>query len=287
MPCKRNFTRHFCFYNIKCILFKATIASYIDDSSEYHATKIDLLNTIYSLTDSNEIVNYIKTKYNSYPDSGQIRANAISYLANHKTKESISLWNELVANFRFAKNSTLNAYSLTGALGYDSIPEIKQLLPTITKHIDNEVSKPVFYRISDNALANKIISHNDIAHLKQTIIKEAQSEYSKIAKPQVDSIPYYSETFYDAMSILNRLPKSAEVIHLNKTILADTISYNKLSAFKYLIDNKETFDKKHLDVFLKEPTNKVDLYDELAKINRLDAFPVAFKKQNYLQKVIY
>lgn len=262
-------------------LEKASLIQYLDDTSEFHPTQIEIINTIYSLKDSSEIVNYIKSKFNSYPDSGQIRANALANLANFKSKESIQLWNELIANFRFAKNSKLYSYSLTGALAYDSIPEIKHILPTISKHIDNEKSKSIFYRISENGLTNKIISHEDIAHLKDKIIKEAQNEYIKISNSYQDTLQYYSETFYDAMSILNKLPKSADVIHLNKKIIEDTISYNKLSAFRYLIDNKEVFDKKHLDLFLKDPINRIDLYDELNNINRLDAFPVTLKKQKY------
>ena len=79
-------------------------------------------------------------------------------LANIKSKESIQLWNELIANFRFAKNSKLYSYSLTGALAYVAfVPETPMDQYTVMPmQIFNWISRPQ-HGFQVNAAAGIII----------------------------------------------------------------------------------------------------------------------------------
>lgn len=172
-------------------------------------------------------------------------------------------------------------YGVSGPMDYDSLPLISSLYPDLAKLMDSEDFKQVYYTISSNALRHKLITTNTYFFLKDKIYTDARAEYKRMSEHSPGQDDYYSSYFTDALYMLNLLPVSERVLQLNREVIADTVSYNysKLNSILYLVKNNVAINKKDLKKFLSIPSNLIECYDSLKKMNRLDIFPSNKQKQ--------
>ena len=256
-------------------------ANFIDDTLEYGNTRFWIYNRLYALMDSVQKIDFIKNNYNSMPDSGITRMDALGELVSIQSKESIDLWKTLIIAAASKSGKKTPLYGTIGSMGYDSLPLISSLYPDLAKLLDNEDFKEVYYSISANALKHKLITTNTYSYLKDKIFSDARAEYKRMNEHASGQDAYYSSYFSDALYMLNLLPVSEHVSQLNREVIADTVSYShfKLNSILYLVKNNVAINKKDLKKFLSITSNLNECYDSLKKVNRLDIFPSSKQKQ--------
>ncbi|HET6227275.1 MAG TPA: hypothetical protein VFF27_13410, partial [Bacteroidia bacterium] len=263
-------------------LIETLKANFPDDAKKFYNTRFKLYSCLYDLMDSVQKIEFIKNNYATMPDSGDTRMDALRELANIQSKESIDLWKELIIATASKSENKFSLYRASGSMVYDSLPLIRSLYPDLAKLIDNPNFKQVYYTISANALNHKLITTDAYSSLRDKIFTDARAEYKRMNEHRPGQDDYYSPSFSDALYMLNLLPVSEPVLQLNKEVIADTVTYNKLNSILYLVKNNVAINKKELKKFLSIPSNLNAYYDSLKNINRLDVFPSGKRKQKFL-----
>lgn len=259
-------------------LEKLLTQKFPDDTAASDNTRELIYTQIFSATDSIDKIALIERLYPSMPDSGGVRCNALQQLADLGSKEALASWKKLVLTYPLKPVYEYDMLRAAGQMRYDAVKEIPSLYPDLFRLQEQPRAKYLFYRISANAVKQNLLKSSFFVPHKAEMLKECNSEYSRMATGS----ERYSLSFDDALYILNLLPATDDVTALNQKVVSDTVIYSKLDSYMYLVRNNVPLNKKLFTKYLVSPYERLEMYDTLKAMNRLDIFPAELKKQKSL-----
>jgi hypothetical protein len=256
------------------LLHKALIGNYVRMSSDSVQINEKFIHVLGDLGDSTTL-KFIASKYSTISsEKEELKYKLLNVLAQIKTRESYLLLKKLLLEDLPKKDNT-------GALGYslsDSLQLTQILFPEVLTLLKDSDFAEVLIPVVSELLDSSLLEMKDIIPYRQVVLEQAK-KYLKLINSEEDSWYQYltwiafTGRFNDEIS--NQLLQD----YLKKPVLGI-----KKEAVVALLKNKQGINKLEIEKLAADRDYRIDIYDDLLKLERMDLFPGRYLNQKAISE---
>lgn len=257
-------------------LYDAIRISYDDDGEEYGSTRRSLLAKL-SSTNDNTTASFIRDVYFSLPASTNCRETALNILSTLQTPEGIAVFFDLLSREDSVK---LGAYTILEGFR-DSLALAEPVLERIFAHRHRMEYLSPLYNLTTAVLTHEGISDAGKNAVAELLVRTMQDDLKQPVLLGKDDEEYYAYNYmYESMvEALSTEPALPEETRLIGTLAQIGYPSPTLAAVPWLIKNKQTLPKEHIETLAASPLHRIDLFTALLEAGEIKLFPERWKTQ--------
>ena len=259
------------------VLHEALLKEYPVFDDDYESVNSIIADKIIELKDGSSL-NFSKKNYLIEKDK-YIRSHLLDIMASHKTKENYAaLLQLLLQSPPLAEPS----YSFLNDIK-DSAELAATLFPGILPMLKDTVMAAGIVYIAAGLVDSNMIAIDMLKPYQRDILQFAQLRYSKLIRDK-DEDDYKD---YSLCRLVGKFKNQTCNAVLQKWLRVDN-NYIRMKCVSALAANGEPIDKQILLKLAADKIYRVDLYDELKKLQKQQLFPRQYlSQQNFAQSMVY
>jgi hypothetical protein len=259
------------------LLHEAMLKEYPVFADEYESVNSIIADKIIELKDSSSL-NFSRMNYLTEKDK-YIRGHLLDIMASYKTKENYAALLQLLLQ---SSPSAELSYSFLNDIK-DSAALAATIFPGILPLLKDTIMAPGIVYIVAGLVDSNMIAVDMLRNYQQNILQFAQLRYGKLMRDKDD----YDYKDYSLYSLLGKFRNQACNAMLQKWLRVDN-DYIRLKCVSALVANGEPVDKQILLKLAADKIYRVDLYDDLKKLQKQQLFPRQYlSQQNFGQSMVY
>jgi len=255
------------------LLHTAMLERYLD-SSEYINVNGRLFNIVGSFKDESTLA-YIKQVWEQLPPEKEaLRYGLLGIVADHSTAASFALAKDLLLQHPPRKGE---AYHLFNPLG-DSLELTTAIFPALLPMLKDSLAAGHIIYLAESLLDSNLLDVREVLKYKEELYRYADKAIKNF-QANADEPDWLSSHFL--ISLLTRLKEPAANQWVRKFLLQSRLSL-KYSAAIALLKAGQPVEAPQLLKLAAEKEHRVDLYNELKKMQKIALFPKQYLTQQAL-----
>jgi uncharacterized protein YbaP (TraB family) len=262
-------------------LYKALQQTYLDDTASTRNTRRMLWQSLATTHDSTT-TRFVGEHYNQLSSNAGIQLEALKVLTAINTKESLTLFTDLILAQPPKIESDYPAYDLFFSLS-DSLAASKVMYPRLLDLLAVPEYRNALYAFTLQLRDSSVITTADFTPYKAQLVKDCEEKLSILEKRSKQQADYYSVSRSLSLlaDLLGGFPQDAatkELLIRMQQLIDNEVA---LAAQVTLLKNGFPIDKKRMTALAAHPATRTELYRKLTDLQQVHLFPAKYRTQKY------